>query len=227
MTRTVALVDVDGKISMLDMMNHFGCMLTTTMRVRCIMIMEFYGCIPTDLDILLQNSTPLFYAKGDKYATPWSDIDQVFFPNNETAQHWCLAQLDILSGLVTFYDSGDTYDYEWRDWDFRVVRETYVTYQEFNVCCQKRREQMIEMQPFLHVLTVLADSYNLLKDLQDYELEKCRELMKSISETQLKVLKKISFIAKLHRQQLSSHVMFCAHYLHLFLLTLHVNRLTK
>ncbi|GKD99135.1 hypothetical protein Tco_1383032, partial [Tanacetum coccineum] len=34
---------------------------------------------------------------------------------------------------------------------------------------------------------------------QDYELEKCRELMKSISETQLKVLKKISFIAKLRR----------------------------
>ncbi|GJW58772.1 hypothetical protein Tco_0105503 [Tanacetum coccineum] len=31
----------------------------------------------------------------------------------------------------------------------------------------------------------------------DYELEKCRELMKSISDTQLKVLKKISFIAKL------------------------------
>nr|GEV59274.1 phospholipase-like protein [Tanacetum cinerariifolium] len=58
---------------------------------------------------------------------------------------------------------------------------------------------MIDMQPFLHVSTVLADSYNLLKELQDYELEKCRELMKSISETQLKVLKKISFIAKLRR----------------------------
>ncbi|GJS21118.1 hypothetical protein Tco_0449750 [Tanacetum coccineum] len=83
--------------------------------------------------------------------------------------------------------------------DFRVVRETYVTCQEFNVRCQERREQMIEMQPFLHVSTVLADSYNLLKELQDYELEKCRELMKSISETQLKVLKKISFIAKLRR----------------------------
>ncbi|GJZ03960.1 phospholipase-like protein [Tanacetum coccineum] len=76
-------------------------------------------------EILLQNSTPLFYANGDKYATPWSDVDQ-------------------------------------------------------------RREQMIEMQPFLHLSTVLAESYNLLKELQDYELEKCRDLMKSISETQLK-----------------------------------------
>ncbi|GJR41692.1 hypothetical protein Tco_1309795 [Tanacetum coccineum] len=70
--------------------------------------------------------------------------------------------------------------------DFRVVSETYVTCQEFNVHCQERREQMIEMQPFLHVLTILADSYNLLKELQDYELDKCRKLMKSISETQLK-----------------------------------------
>ncbi|GJZ78837.1 phospholipase-like protein, partial [Tanacetum coccineum] len=26
--------------------------------------------------ILLQNNTPLFYANGDKYATPWSDVDQ-------------------------------------------------------------------------------------------------------------------------------------------------------
>ncbi|GJY96959.1 hypothetical protein Tco_0513869 [Tanacetum coccineum] len=36
-----------------------------------------------------------------------------------------------------------------------------------------------------------------LNELQDYELEKCKELMKTISETQLKVLKKLSFIAKL------------------------------
>nr|GEX65510.1 hypothetical protein [Tanacetum cinerariifolium] len=79
--------------------------------------------------------------------------------------------------------------------NFKVVKETYLTCQEFNVSCQERREQMIEVQPFLHVSTVLADSYNLLKVLQDYELEKCRELMKSISETQLKVLKKISFIS--------------------------------
>ncbi|GJT96000.1 phospholipase-like protein [Tanacetum coccineum] len=171
------------------------------------------------------------------YATPWSDVDQVYFPINETAQHWCLAQLDILSRLVTFYDSGYTYDYEWRDYnthgetnvytsldtttytsalpigfqlssvplhlfatncilnmmvklfevdnerDFRIVRETYAMCHELNVRCEDRREQMIEMQSFLHVL---VESYNLLKELQDYELEKCMELMKSICETQLK-----------------------------------------
>nr|GFA35396.1 phospholipase-like, aminotransferase-like mobile domain protein [Tanacetum cinerariifolium] len=27
-------------------------------------------------ELLLQNSMPLFYANGDKYATPWSDVDQ-------------------------------------------------------------------------------------------------------------------------------------------------------
>ncbi|GKA70567.1 phospholipase-like protein, partial [Tanacetum coccineum] len=135
------------------------------------------------VQILLQNSTPLFYANGDKYATPWSDVDQVFFPINETAQHWCLAHFDIVSGLVTFYDSGDTYDYESRD---LAVRDTYASCQVLNLCCQERREQMIEMQPFLHLSTVLPESYNLLKELQDYELEKCRDLMKSISETQLK-----------------------------------------
>ncbi|GJT27895.1 hypothetical protein Tco_0908170 [Tanacetum coccineum] len=94
------------------------------------------------VQILLQNNTPLFYTNGDKYATSWNDVDQLFEIDNER--------------------------------DFRVVRETYVTFQDFNVRCQERREQMIEMQPFLHVSTVLADSYNLLKELQDYELEKCR-----------------------------------------------------
>ncbi|GKA06672.1 hypothetical protein Tco_0685896 [Tanacetum coccineum] len=70
--------------------------------------------------------------------------------------------------------------------DFRAVRDTYASCQVLNLRCQERREQMIEMQPFLHLLTVLAESYNSLKELQDYELEKCRDLMKSIRETQLK-----------------------------------------
>ncbi|GJU98965.1 phospholipase-like protein [Tanacetum coccineum] len=46
--------------------------------------------------------------------------EEVFFPINEMAQHWCLAHFDIVSGLVTFYDSGDTYDYESRDFYVRV-----------------------------------------------------------------------------------------------------------
>ncbi|GJZ67847.1 hypothetical protein Tco_0631087 [Tanacetum coccineum] len=90
--------------------------------------------------------------------------------------------------------------------DFRTVRETYAMCQQLIVRCQERREQMLETQIFLHVSIVLAESYKLLKELQDYELEKCTELMKSISETQLKVVKKISFIAKLRRQCSSGEV---------------------
>nr|GEZ74700.1 phospholipase-like protein [Tanacetum cinerariifolium] len=49
-------------------------------------------------ELLLQNGMPLFYANGDRYVTPWSEVDQ----------------FHILSGEVTFYDSGDTYDYDFR-----------------------------------------------------------------------------------------------------------------
>ncbi|GJW85592.1 hypothetical protein Tco_0158737 [Tanacetum coccineum] len=71
--------------------------------------------------------------------------------------------------------------------DFRIARETYAMCQELNVRCQERQEKMMEMQSFLHVSTILAESYNLLKELHDYEIEKCKELMKSISKIQLKV----------------------------------------
>ncbi|GJS31435.1 phospholipase-like protein, partial [Tanacetum coccineum] len=187
------------------------------------------------VQLLMKYNMPLFYANGDMYGIPWSDVDQVLIPINETDQHWCPAHLDILSGLVTFYDSGDTYDYEWRDWyvivrqclelylltlltnsilvkdmmvklfeinnerDLRTVADTYAMCQQLHACCHEKREQMLEMQSFLHVSTSLVESYKLLEELQDFELEKCRDLMKSISETQLKVLKKLSFIAKLRR----------------------------
>nr|GEW16497.1 phospholipase-like protein [Tanacetum cinerariifolium] len=71
---------------------------------------------------------PLFYSNDDKYGIPWSDVDQVFIPINETDQHWCLAHLDILSGVVTFYDSENTYDYEWRDWTYEKP-ENYVIFE--------------------------------------------------------------------------------------------------
>ncbi|GJW66886.1 reverse transcriptase domain-containing protein [Tanacetum coccineum] len=43
--------------------------------------------------------------------------EDVFIPINETGEHWCLAQFHILSGEVTFYDTGYTYDYDYRDCD--------------------------------------------------------------------------------------------------------------
>nr|GEX47953.1 F-box domain-containing protein [Tanacetum cinerariifolium] len=64
---------------------------------------------------------------------------------------------------------------------------------------------MMEMQRFLYGLNVVAQSFKLLKELHDDELEKSKDMMKLINETQLKVLKKISFIAKLHRHESSSN----------------------
>ncbi|GJX37197.1 hypothetical protein Tco_0250500, partial [Tanacetum coccineum] len=43
------VVGTDGKMSKLPLENHFGCMLTTKLRVRGIMIIGIYGCILTDL----------------------------------------------------------------------------------------------------------------------------------------------------------------------------------
>ncbi|GJS58176.1 hypothetical protein Tco_0652960 [Tanacetum coccineum] len=47
---------------------------------------------------------------------------------------------------------------------------------------------------------IAAESARMFREFQDDELEKARGMMKLISETQLKVLKKISFIALLRRQ---------------------------
>ncbi|GJY97470.1 hypothetical protein Tco_0514380 [Tanacetum coccineum] len=40
-----------------------------------------------------------------KYVKPWFEV---FIPLNEPGEHWNLATFDIYSGLVTFYDNGDT-----------------------------------------------------------------------------------------------------------------------
>ncbi|GKA19852.1 hypothetical protein Tco_0699767 [Tanacetum coccineum] len=68
--------------------------------------------------------------------------------------------------------------------DLRTIADTYAMCQQLHVRCHERREQMLEMQSFLHVSTSLAESYKLLEELQDFELEKCRDLMKSITMKQ-------------------------------------------
>ncbi|GJU02935.1 hypothetical protein Tco_1113273 [Tanacetum coccineum] len=55
------------------------------------------------VQILLQNSTPLFYANGDKYTTPWSDVDQIYCPD------WSLSMIAetrmTMSGLIGSLES--------------------------------------------------------------------------------------------------------------------------
>ena len=58
------------------------------------------------VQLLLQDSIPIWYANGDKYNISWADVEQVFMPINEGEKHWLLARFEIRKGIVTFYDSG-------------------------------------------------------------------------------------------------------------------------
>ncbi|GJZ08071.1 phospholipase-like protein, partial [Tanacetum coccineum] len=78
------------------------------------------------VQLLLQDTIPLWYVDGSRYKVAWNDVDQVFMPINETDQHWCLAQFDIRTGVITFYDSGITYDPEWPEsLDPTIVKISY------------------------------------------------------------------------------------------------------
>ncbi|GJS38924.1 hypothetical protein Tco_0563967 [Tanacetum coccineum] len=128
-------------------------------------------------DTSAKPAPPCIMPSVEKYSTTWSEwLIMYIFPINKTLTLVSLPHFDIFSGL-SFYDSGDTYEYESHDLYVRV-RE-----------CLQTQEQMIKMQPFLHLSTVLAESYNLIKELQDYALENYKDLMKSISETQLRTTK--------------------------------------
>ncbi|GJU61186.1 phospholipase-like protein [Tanacetum coccineum] len=150
------------------------------------------------VQLLLQNGMPLFYANGERYTTTWSEVDQVFFLINETGEHWCLAQIHIMSGEVTFYDTGHTYDYDYRD-DFQLVRDTYVSFQYLMVRYEERHEQILELQNLVGS-TVVAECARLLQKFQQDNLESSSGMMRLICQTQLKVLKKPSFIALLRKQ---------------------------
>ncbi|GJZ52227.1 reverse transcriptase domain-containing protein, partial [Tanacetum coccineum] len=50
---------------------------------------------------VLDNPTQI----GPWYPVAWRDVEKVYFPVNEPKRHWCLAELHITTGLVTFYDS--------------------------------------------------------------------------------------------------------------------------
>ncbi|GJR13017.1 phospholipase-like protein [Tanacetum coccineum] len=39
------------------------------------------------------------------YPVAWQDVEKVYFPVNEPKKHWCLAELHISTGVITFYDS--------------------------------------------------------------------------------------------------------------------------
>ncbi|GJU57005.1 hypothetical protein Tco_1234771 [Tanacetum coccineum] len=80
--------------------------------------------------------------------------------------------------------------------DFKLIRETHTMVIELTTRCKERGEQIAELE-FLVGSNVSSDYVQLLRELQDAELEKARTMMKLISETHLKVLKKISFVVQM------------------------------
>ncbi|GJW31154.1 phospholipase-like protein [Tanacetum coccineum] len=86
------------------------------------------------VQLLLQNAMPLWYVNGDRYSIAWTEVDKVFIPFNEPGQHWSLAEFDIMYGVVTFYDSCDSYDLKCRDWYIRT-----------RDCLQVRLREVLEL----------------------------------------------------------------------------------
>ncbi|GJR98233.1 phospholipase-like protein [Tanacetum coccineum] len=54
--------------------------------------------------------------------TRQSDMDwaMVFIPINEPWRHWSLAMFHICLGIITFYNSEDTHDFEFRTWYLKM-----------------------------------------------------------------------------------------------------------
>ncbi|GJX17418.1 phospholipase-like protein [Tanacetum coccineum] len=46
-----------------------------------------------------------YFLNGHMYPLPWIAVEKVYFLVNEPKEHWCLAELEIRIGVVTFYDS--------------------------------------------------------------------------------------------------------------------------
>ncbi|GJV90991.1 hypothetical protein Tco_1538804 [Tanacetum coccineum] len=52
------------------------------------------------VQLLLQNAMTLWYVNRERYSIAWTEANKVFIPINEPRQNWCLAEFDILSGVV-------------------------------------------------------------------------------------------------------------------------------
>ncbi|GJY42193.1 phospholipase-like protein [Tanacetum coccineum] len=60
---------------------------------------------PHFLTCTLGGSMIDYYSNGVRYPVAWQDVEKVYFLVNEPKKHWCLAELHISTGVVTFYDS--------------------------------------------------------------------------------------------------------------------------
>ncbi|PWA46772.1 phospholipase-like protein [Artemisia annua] len=87
--------------------------LNSSWSPRC----KFPWCSDIVVDRLFWNSL----AGLDNNSSGWLR-DEVFIPINEPFTHWSLAVFYIQTGDVVFYDSGETYEVEYREWYFKMRR---------------------------------------------------------------------------------------------------------
>nr|GEW11472.1 phospholipase-like protein [Tanacetum cinerariifolium] len=57
------------------------------------------------LPCILGGSMHDYFSNGVIYHVPWRNVEKVYFPINEPERHWCLGELQISTGVVTFYDT--------------------------------------------------------------------------------------------------------------------------
>lgn len=101
-----------------------------------------------------------------------------------------MAQQNMLKDLVTACLKNDI------DSDFKLINALHSDVVDIAHRCKARGEQIKQLKTV--VGSSLATRFlALLIDIQDEDLEKNRTLMRLICETQLKVLKTISFVAKM------------------------------
>nr|GEV31182.1 phospholipase-like protein [Tanacetum cinerariifolium] len=125
------------------------------------------------IQLLLQNGMPLFYVNRERYTTSWSEVDQ----------------FHIMSGEVTFYDTGHTYDYNYHDW----IDDSTKNYPLFKV----NYDGMFDERPLryaygkvipLKLSNTNRMTYSELLDMLVYKLEcKIRALFYSIPRNSLEI----------------------------------------
>ncbi|GJT43030.1 phospholipase-like protein [Tanacetum coccineum] len=60
---------------------------------------------PFFLPCILGGSMHDYFSNGVMYPVPWRNVEKVYFLVNEPERHWYLAELQISTGVVTFYDT--------------------------------------------------------------------------------------------------------------------------
>lgn len=97
------------------------------------------------------------------------------------------------------YDMANTVFVRDNGRDLKFISDMHATVMELTCRCSVRGEQIKQLECFVGSIVASA-CMEMLCGIQDEELEKNRTLMRLITETQLQVLKKSSFLAMMRKK---------------------------